>query len=266
MASHCSGVPCRLPNWTSAPVRAIASGVRSSCAASATNLRWLVKEASSLVTMSSKVFASSLSSSFGPVSATRSCSRSWEIRRVVAVSVRRGRSMRPATTQETPSPTMAVIASAIAEVPAVSTVSARNRAISAWSIWYALSLSSACWSVPGRTVTAAEAISAGVGGRTGSSATARPRPPAPRSPGSRRQVSQPSSVCCLSASIRAVVTMPRSPTMCGPVAEEGKVTSASPAPAGAFDEDQRAAQSRPQFPGLSSRPGTLGHVAALLKP
>ncbi|MEO3857925.1 hypothetical protein [Acrocarpospora sp. B8E8] len=40
-----------------------------------------MKEASSLATISSKVPASSVSSSRGPVRATRSCSRSWEIRR-----------------------------------------------------------------------------------------------------------------------------------------------------------------------------------------
>jgi hypothetical protein len=99
-----------LASRTSAPVRTIASGVRSSCDASATNRRWLSNEASSRPIISSKVSASSFSSSRGPSSAIRSCSRSPVIRRVVAVSVRRGRSMRPAMNQEAPSPATAVTA------------------------------------------------------------------------------------------------------------------------------------------------------------
>jgi hypothetical protein len=61
--SSCLVVLTGLAMATSTRVRAEVSGVRSSCAALATNRRWLAKARSRRASMSSKVSASSLSSS-----------------------------------------------------------------------------------------------------------------------------------------------------------------------------------------------------------
>ena len=71
IASSCSGVLVGLESVTSIAVRIAVSGVRSSCAALATNRFWLVNAASSRSSITSKVSASCLNSSSGPVSARR---------------------------------------------------------------------------------------------------------------------------------------------------------------------------------------------------
>ncbi len=83
---------------TSRVVRIIASGVRSSWEAFATNRRCASNAASKRPSSRSIVSASSRSSSRGPGIARRSCRFVSEIRSAVAVIVRSGASTRPATT------------------------------------------------------------------------------------------------------------------------------------------------------------------------
>ena len=85
--SSCSVVLVGLAIATSMSVRMEVSGVRSSCEALATNLRWLAKARSRRFNMSSKVSASSLSSSSGPSRLIRSSRRSWEARRAAVVTL-----------------------------------------------------------------------------------------------------------------------------------------------------------------------------------
>ena len=68
-----SGGASGRPSATSSSVRLMASGVRSSCEALATNRRWPSNARSSRSSIASNVSASSLTSSCGPVSAIRSC-------------------------------------------------------------------------------------------------------------------------------------------------------------------------------------------------
>jgi len=99
MSSSCCIVRVGLASVTSMAVRMTVSGVRSSCEAFATNRRWAANAWSSRSSISSKVSASSLSSSLAPVSASRS-PRCWsDARRAVSVITRTGRSTRPETNQ-----------------------------------------------------------------------------------------------------------------------------------------------------------------------
>jgi len=93
-------------------IRCLASGVRSSCEALATNWRWALNDASSRASSPSKVSPSSLSSSSGPPRASRSCRLVAEISRAAAVMVRSGRSTRPATSQPRPMESTAIPVSA----------------------------------------------------------------------------------------------------------------------------------------------------------
>ena len=117
IASSCSGVRVGLESVTSIAVRIAVSGVRSSCAALATNCFWLVKAASSRSSITSNVSASCLSSSSGPVSARRWPSRSSDARRAASVIDRTGRSARPATSQPRPAAAIARTPRAISDAP-----------------------------------------------------------------------------------------------------------------------------------------------------
>ena len=107
---------------TSTSVRTIASGVRSSCDALATNRRWLSKAPSRRLSIVSKVSASSRSSSRGPSSAMRSCSVRSDIPRAVAVMREIGRSARPASSQ----PAATEVSVTTASRPAKSTSTRRR--------------------------------------------------------------------------------------------------------------------------------------------
>ena len=72
---------------TSIRVRMEVSGVRSSCEALATNRRWLAKARSRRSSMSSKVSARSLSSSWGPPRRSRSPRFSFEARWAAPVTL-----------------------------------------------------------------------------------------------------------------------------------------------------------------------------------
>ena len=105
---------------TSSIVRLVASGVRSSCEALATNWRWPSKAASRRSSMASKVSASSLSSSSGPCSEIRSSRRRSATRRAISVIPRTGRMALPAMPQ--PSATAALATTARAITDWISTV------------------------------------------------------------------------------------------------------------------------------------------------
>ena len=92
--SSCPVVLTGLAMATSIKVRADVSGVRSSWAALATNRRWLAKARSRRAIMSSKVSASSLSSSSAPSKPMRSPRCSCEVRRAAAVTVCSGSRIR----------------------------------------------------------------------------------------------------------------------------------------------------------------------------
>ena len=93
----------------------VASGVRSSWEALATNRRCAANALSSRASSPSMVSARSFSSSPGPGMASRSSRLSAEIRRVAAVITRSGRSTRPATTQPTTTDSAAITPSAISD-------------------------------------------------------------------------------------------------------------------------------------------------------
>ena len=93
----------------------MASGVRSSCEALATNRRCAANAPSSRSSSPSMVSARSFSSSPGPGMASRSCRLSAEIRRVAAVIRRSGRSTRCAVSQPSTTETTVMMASAITE-------------------------------------------------------------------------------------------------------------------------------------------------------
>ena len=107
-----AGTPPGFAIATSRVVRIIASGVRSSCEALATNRRCASNAASKRSSSRSIVSASRRSSSRGPGIARRSCRFVSEIRSAVAVIVRSGANTRPATTQPSTPETSAMIASA----------------------------------------------------------------------------------------------------------------------------------------------------------
>ena len=79
----------------------IASGVRSSCEASATKRRWDANASSRRPSIESNVSASRFSSSSGPRSAMRRDSSDAWISRATAVILEIGASTRPAITQPT---------------------------------------------------------------------------------------------------------------------------------------------------------------------
>ena len=110
-----AGTGSGLATATSTLARIVASGVRSSCEALATNRRCAAKAPSSRSSSPSMVSARSFSSSPGPATASRSCRLSAEIRRVATVIRRSGRSTRPATIQPTTSDTTVMMPSAIAD-------------------------------------------------------------------------------------------------------------------------------------------------------
>ena len=105
---------CGSASVTSSSVRMTVSGVRSSCEALATKRRWLAKAPDRRSSISSKVSASSLSSSRGPSSAMRSSSVSCETPRAAAVIFCSGRSARPATSQPSSTDSAVIAASASA--------------------------------------------------------------------------------------------------------------------------------------------------------
>ncbi len=95
--SSACGAAFGLAAATSSDARIVASGVRSSCEALATNRRWAVNDASSRSSSPSMVSARYFTSSSGPVTASRSPRSSAEMRRVRSVIRRSGRSTRLAS-------------------------------------------------------------------------------------------------------------------------------------------------------------------------
>ncbi len=93
----------------------VASGVRSSWEALATNRRCAVNDSSSRPSSSSMVSARSLTSSAGPVTARRRSRLSAEMRRVTAVMSRSGRRTRLASTRPSSTETTAITTSASSE-------------------------------------------------------------------------------------------------------------------------------------------------------
>ena len=99
MPRRSSGVLSGLSSTTSTVARMTASGVRSSWEALAMNRCWPSKAAWSRSSISSKVSASSWSSSRGPRSATRADRLRSDAARAAAVIRCTGRSARPAAIQ-----------------------------------------------------------------------------------------------------------------------------------------------------------------------
>ena len=106
-----AGTPPGFAIATSSVVRIIASGVRRSCEALATNRRCASNAASNRSSSRSIVSASRRSSSRGPGIARRSLRFVSEIRSAVAVIVRSGANTRPATSHASTPETSAMIAS-----------------------------------------------------------------------------------------------------------------------------------------------------------
>ncbi len=100
---------------TSREARMVASGVRSSCEALATNRRWALNAVSSRSSRPSMVSPNSLSSSCGPQTASRSLRLNSEMRWAVSVISRTGRMARPATSQPKAKDSSVMTASAIRE-------------------------------------------------------------------------------------------------------------------------------------------------------
>ena len=101
---------------TSATVRWRASGVRSSCEALATNWRWDSNARSSRASSSSKLAASSPSSSRRVETPRRSCRLSSVIARARRFITRSGTSARPATSQPSTIEISVMIPSAIQDL------------------------------------------------------------------------------------------------------------------------------------------------------
>ena len=113
VASSCSRPASGSSSVTSISVRMIASGVRSSCDALATNSRCASNAVCRRSSIASNWSARSLSSSGGPARSMRSSSRSSVMRRAVSAISCTGRSIRPATNQPSPTDATAITPSAM---------------------------------------------------------------------------------------------------------------------------------------------------------
>ena len=99
----------RFARASSMSTRSVASGVRSSCEALATNRRWLAKARSSRPSMASKVSASCFSSSLGPGRLIRACKVRSDRLRAASVMRWTGARARPAIHHDRPNDTMVMM-------------------------------------------------------------------------------------------------------------------------------------------------------------
>ena len=113
--SSAGGTGPGLATATSTDARIVASGVRSSWEALATNRRCAANAPPGVPAARRSCRRGPSARRRGPSTASRSCRLSAEIRRVLAVITRSGRSTRPATTQPAATDTTAITPSAIAE-------------------------------------------------------------------------------------------------------------------------------------------------------